>query len=326
MTEEYKIRPFSIRRDIDAIAELVSVAFAEDLAIEGTNFKTELTMIKKMVPIVGILSHVSPTFQHIFDGFVAEDQGKMVALVNISRSGPKSKRWLIGNVATHPDYRRRGLARKLVDKAIEHARSNGADTCLLEVRATNTPAYTLYSSQGFTHYDSTIQLKLEDLPVVSALPINGYRKRNMKIGEWKARFELACKATPQEVQDFLPENEEEFRVPPLIQLLDPILKRVQKMDAFRWAIEKDGALVATLSVTARNVTGVVHRISLRILPGHSEALAKSLINLALETLQPYPRQNINTTVRASDQPILEAFKGYGFVEYEEAHHLGLKLK
>ena len=55
----------------------------------------------------------------------------------------------ITNVAVHPDYRRRGIARKLVSSLIEAAHTEGARSYTLEVRASNDSAISLYQSLGF---------------------------------------------------------------------------------------------------------------------------------------------------------------------------------
>jgi ribosomal-protein-alanine N-acetyltransferase len=52
-------------------------------------------------------------------------------------------------IAVHPDARRRGLGRALLDEGFELARREGADRMLLEVAATNGPALRLYRSAGF---------------------------------------------------------------------------------------------------------------------------------------------------------------------------------
>lgn len=63
--------------------------------------------------------------------------------------------WVIGpevhivTVATHPDYRRQGLGRKLMAWMIERARAVGATEVTLEVRAGNMAAQALYAQMGF---------------------------------------------------------------------------------------------------------------------------------------------------------------------------------
>jgi ribosomal-protein-alanine N-acetyltransferase len=55
----------------------------------------------------------------------------------------------IQNIATHPDYRRRGIGRYLLVEALDRARKAGARQAQLEVRESNTAARDLYVSMGF---------------------------------------------------------------------------------------------------------------------------------------------------------------------------------
>jgi|BioPla2DNA2_1021312.scaffolds.fasta_scaffold09013_6 ribosomal-protein-alanine N-acetyltransferase len=80
--------------------------------------------------------------------FVAceKEQGKVVGYVGI---------WLVLNeghittIAVHPDYRRKGIGKKLMLAAIEFAESSGVDAVTLEVRVSNTGAQNLYKQIGF---------------------------------------------------------------------------------------------------------------------------------------------------------------------------------
>ncbi len=55
----------------------------------------------------------------------------------------------IVNVATHPDFRRRGCAAALLDKMEEFLSAHGVKDVFLEVRVSNLAARTLYESKGF---------------------------------------------------------------------------------------------------------------------------------------------------------------------------------
>ena len=55
----------------------------------------------------------------------------------------------IVNIATHPDFRRRGCASALIDALEEFLSSKGVDSIFLEVRVSNTPARALYERKGF---------------------------------------------------------------------------------------------------------------------------------------------------------------------------------
>ncbi|MDR3096419.1 MAG: GNAT family N-acetyltransferase [Paraburkholderia sp.] len=59
---------------------------------------------------------------------------------------------LIWGVFVEPAYRRAGVARRLMERAIEHARANGLRQMHLSVSARNPRAQALYRSLGFTIY------------------------------------------------------------------------------------------------------------------------------------------------------------------------------
>jgi ribosomal-protein-alanine N-acetyltransferase len=55
----------------------------------------------------------------------------------------------VKDLAIHPDARRRGLGRTLLDRALDALGAEGAALVKLEVRASNDPAVTLYRNEGF---------------------------------------------------------------------------------------------------------------------------------------------------------------------------------
>ncbi|MCU0693732.1 MAG: ribosomal protein S18-alanine N-acetyltransferase [Polyangiaceae bacterium] len=63
--------------------------------------------------------------------------------------------WLVAdelhvlNVATHPDFRRYGVGRALMHRALAFARNRSVRLLLLEVRRSNQPAIRLYRELGF---------------------------------------------------------------------------------------------------------------------------------------------------------------------------------
>jgi ribosomal-protein-alanine N-acetyltransferase len=55
----------------------------------------------------------------------------------------------IHNIAVHPNYRRRGIARALLSEVIGDAQQHSLARVMLEVRRSNIPAQTLYRRLGF---------------------------------------------------------------------------------------------------------------------------------------------------------------------------------
>ncbi len=79
-------------------------------------------------------------------GWVAESDGRVVAMLVA---------WLlvdeahIATISTHPDFRRQGIAKKLLAYALQHMKSEGAVTSFLEVRAGNLAAQEMYGKFGY---------------------------------------------------------------------------------------------------------------------------------------------------------------------------------
>ena len=77
----------------------------------------------------------------------------------------------IVNVATHPDFRRHGCARALVDALVSYSRNRGdVDLLFLEVRESNTAARSLYESLGFIEVGR--RPKFYTKPVETAIIMN----------------------------------------------------------------------------------------------------------------------------------------------------------
>jgi ribosomal-protein-alanine N-acetyltransferase len=78
--------------------------------------------------------------------WVAEMDGRVVGMLVL---------WLIvdeahiASLATHPDFRRQGIAKQLLVTALDHAYIEGARSAFLEVRAGNETARSMYQKFGF---------------------------------------------------------------------------------------------------------------------------------------------------------------------------------
>ena len=79
-------------------------------------------------------------------GIACIEDGVLVAYVGMVSVLDEGE---IVNVATHPDHRRRGYARAVIDEVLKLARERGVTTLTLEVRESNAAARALYESAGF---------------------------------------------------------------------------------------------------------------------------------------------------------------------------------
>ena len=98
---------------------------------------------------------------------VAVDDGRCVACASMSYieimptfSHPSGKRAHLMNVYTEKDYRRRGIARQLVNMLIGDARAHGATEISLDATESGRP---LYESVGFKASEECMVIDIQQL-------------------------------------------------------------------------------------------------------------------------------------------------------------------
>lgn len=92
-------------------------------------------------------------------GEIAEELDKPLARVWVAevdgRLAAFGIQWFVvgeaqlANIAVHPDFRGRGLGKKMMIHLLENARAEGMEKMTLEVRTGNTAAHDLYLKLGF---------------------------------------------------------------------------------------------------------------------------------------------------------------------------------
>lgn len=80
-------------------------------------------------------------------GIVCTEEDKVLAYGSMLFAPDEGQ---ILNLAVHPDRRREGLGRKILDRLLAEASARGLGLVSLEVRVSNTAAISLYESAGFT--------------------------------------------------------------------------------------------------------------------------------------------------------------------------------
>ncbi len=145
-----KIRKLSVHTDLNQAADLIDLCFSYQMDSDGHEYLRYVRNVaagrKSIRWIDGAHERVSmPLF-----GYVWIEDSRVVGNVSLSPFQWK-KRWyyLIANVAVHPDYRRRGIAKYLTKQAVYHAKFQGVDSVWLHVKEQNTAAINLYQELGF---------------------------------------------------------------------------------------------------------------------------------------------------------------------------------
>lgn len=93
----------------------------------------------------------------------AFSESRLVGWVNFIRSSENPLNWYLGDLFVAPDLRRRGIARRLVERGLDQLRAerSGGEFVISSLERENTPSILLHKSFGFT--DTGERLPFENL-------------------------------------------------------------------------------------------------------------------------------------------------------------------
>ena len=143
-------RPLNILRDLPEVADLIELCFSPTLDNDGQTYVQQMRRASRDENFLRWASQTVESASLPLTGFVWEQNGRIVgnaSIIPFRHQGARTA--LIANVATHPDFRRRGIARALTERAMDQARKRGFRELWLHVRDDNAEAVRLYDCLGF---------------------------------------------------------------------------------------------------------------------------------------------------------------------------------
>ncbi|HEX6270626.1 MAG TPA: GNAT family N-acetyltransferase [Anaerolineales bacterium] len=144
------MRSMNVLRDLSTVADLIELCFSPIMDHDGRRYLSDMRRASHDAGFLRWASHVAETTSLPLTGYVWEQDGRIVGNASLIPFRDKGKRvYLIANVATHPDYRRRGIARALTERVVKQARDKKAAAIWLHVRDDNPGAIKLYQDLGF---------------------------------------------------------------------------------------------------------------------------------------------------------------------------------
>jgi ribosomal protein S18 acetylase RimI-like enzyme len=144
------LRPLNILRDLPHVADLIELCFSNSMDGEGRNYIRDMRRAGQDVNFLHWATRVGESASLPLSGYIWEENGRIIGNTSLVPFRHNKQRiYMIANVAVHPDYRRRGIARALTEHAMIHAWQKRADALWLHARADNPGAIKLYSDLGF---------------------------------------------------------------------------------------------------------------------------------------------------------------------------------
>lgn len=246
MSSSGRMRPFDVSRDLNLVADLIEHCFSDSLGEDGQRYLRQMRAAARNPRFLRWAASVSDYVSLPLSGYVWEEAGQLVGNLSlIPFNSPRGRIYLIANVAVHPAYRRRGIARALAEQALDLARRRRKiHHVWLHVRADNQPAIDLYRSLGFRERTSrTAWRRAGSTHTDPATSTPGVIVQPRRARQWVTQYAWLKRLYPPALSWNMPLN-----IPAMRPGLQGGLYRLLTGTSLRqWAAVKDQRLIGVLS-------------------------------------------------------------------------------
>jgi ribosomal protein S18 acetylase RimI-like enzyme len=313
---EQGLRPLDVLRDMDGISRLIELAFADDMAQDGSGVRNDLALLSATSPLLWVMRNISSEMRDSLDGFVWTEDNHIVGNVTLARDDPKRHVWTVSNVAVHPDFRRRGIARGLMEAVLDHIGVRGGGQAVLEVKADNKAAYDLYLSMGFQLVDGTVTARHPGRPT-QPLP-NAEQARRLAPSEWRKLFDLARSTRSPLAERINPLREKDYAQTLARRIVDGMSDFWQQEQRYWLAIAGEGGLRGAVRIHLRRYGG--HSANILIAPGERHYVEESLVQATLLACGASGR-SMTAQVSSCEDTAQMVLWQHGFHEVRHLHRL-----
>jgi ribosomal protein S18 acetylase RimI-like enzyme len=304
--DDVLIRDFR-KSDLDDLLRLLPVSNAEEFKVTGFDPDHTRDMINRLYGWAGrfLLGLLRLFGKQPMKFLVAEADGKLVGTTIVDDRG---KAGSISVVMVHPDYRRRGIATKLMTGALDFIRRREKVRAVLGVMSTNTAAIDLYARLGFKLFENAVYFvgELDSLRV--SKDIDGVEVRPFRKGDLDEVYELVVASEDPvrlRINDFSRKN-----------LRTPFLRRFFGFaNEMKLVAVYDGRIVgyAEASYTTPNEVGRIGFIHVNA-EGRLLGVEKMLVNAGRCEIEKGGVNRFRVVVPLTRQELMDAVKDLGFEE------------
>ena len=314
-------------RDLQGVAGLIEEAFAVELDRSGRAALREMRLMGQWGFLLLWLDYLSPDVNTHLNGFVWVDNGRIVGNVTVSRNSPGSKHWFISNVAVAKSHRRQGIARALMETAVDFVKDTRGHVVSLQVRQGNEPAVRLYESMGFRYISAISYMYLPAVKEVPYVPLpEGLKLRDhhLDLADATAAYNLARVTVPLNVQMQRPLRQSQFRLGSDVGFQNFWRGLLGWTKIKHWIVEDaEGKCIATMSLTPGTWRSE-SKIAFMVHPDWWGKLEEPLLSTILGHL----KANFNKRPIAFQHPAehetgIQALEAFGFINRRT--HIWMKL-
>jgi ribosomal protein S18 acetylase RimI-like enzyme len=202
------IRTFDVRTDLIPVSDLVELCFADRLTPDGEALLRRMRSSARSLRFQEWAYSMAGQVSMPFTGYVWEEGNEIIGNLSLIPYNISGKQYyMIANVAVHPDYQRKGIARSLVREALEFLTPRRTDGIWLQVDEGNQVAVDLYLNHGFEEISrrTTWILKSSDMPrEFLSWKVPGFSVIPTRGGHWSQQRAWLEKNYPPEVRWHLP--------------------------------------------------------------------------------------------------------------------------
>jgi len=310
------LRRINPTKDFGQLVELLRIVFGQEAGGEGQflgNVSTDQNQ--------NFLWRFDPNLARLSPGFVWEQDSKIVGNATLLPSRP-SGRYLVANVAVHPDYRRQGIARMLMNAVVEDVQSRQGREIMLQVVHDNQKAVALYRSMQFeslgsmSTWHSSVS-RLHELPEHNHF----FEVQPLSRGRWRDAYYLDRHSLDPNLNWPAPRPTDFYKTGIWHRFFG--FFNGQKTRAFV-TMDTESRLTGLVSICSE--WGQPHEIAMRIHPQWQGQLELPLLNSAVRYLRYLARRNIRMIHFADDKVMNQLLTKANFRLQRTLTHMRLILK
>jgi ribosomal protein S18 acetylase RimI-like enzyme len=313
------IRPVNLPHDLTALADLIEIAFGDELVTSDSHMVQDMRQAALMGGLLWMASGAR------LNGFVWEQDNRVVGNITLSQDPHAWSHWFISNVAVLPGYRGLGIAGRLLDTVLGHIRTNHGRRVRLQVRQDYDTAFELYRRRGFATFDTIYELGLAKRHLGTEHSLADKRLRPLRPRDSQALWQLVCtSAVPALLEQQLLYAGDYRRT--LLSQLDNGLERFLSGRSRYECMGYAGRQLAAYGVLKADMFRGPHECELVVAPGERGQWEESLIGQLLKCTLDGPPQNVHANVSSSHPEALSAFQAAGFTTQRVLAQMSLEIR